>query len=232
MRCILTDEKRIVADHFSKSEIVREMHDRNKIGLNPWEQQVVNKYFKQHECYILDIGCGTGRETFALADMGFKVLGVDISQVEIDIAISEAKACKVDVVFEIVSGMKLKYPEETFDYIIMWAQAFGNVYGARNQISLLKECYRTVKSAGCLCFSGHNNDYVKFEFPQYTDGKKFFAYSNTKCYWELFTIDEMRALATEAGFKIVDCCNSIKLGSPIKDQVLVCLTQKPEQIPA
>jgi ubiquinone/menaquinone biosynthesis C-methylase UbiE len=226
---MVSDEMRVAADHFSRPEIVREMHDRNKNGLKPWEKHVVNRFFKQN-ALILDIGCGTGREAFALADMGFQVVGIDVSEAQIAIAKDEAKSRRTDVVFEICFGMNLKYPKDGFDHIIMWAQAFGNVYGTANQVSLLKECHRALKPAGNFCFSGHDYEYIKGKYPQYTDGKKFFAYADTECYWELFTAEELRTLCAQAGFEVVECCDSVQLGSKIENQVLVCVAQKPGQV--
>ena len=201
------------------------MHDRNKNGLNPWEKHVVNRYFRKKEL-ILDIGCGTGREAFALAAEGFRIVDIDVSEVEIAIAKAEVKGYHKGVTFEICSGLNLKYPENHFDQIIMWAQAFGNVYGSKNQISLLKECHRVLQPTGHFCFSGHDLQYVIGKYPQYTVGKKFFAYAKTECYWELSTIEEMTQLCAQVGFKVVECCNSLKLGSEIEKQVIVCVAQK------
>ena len=223
----VTDEG-VVAEHFSSAEIVREMHERNKNGLNSWETYVVDQYFKDHSAVILDIGCGTGREAFALSDKGFRVIGIDLSEVEVALAKAEAKEHKKAVVFEAGSGLNLKYRDNSFDHIIMWAQAFGNVYGPQNQRRLLGECYRTLKPRGYFCFSGHDYGYVKCKYPQYTDGSKFYAYANTECYWELFTIAGLKSLSIEAGFQVVQCCNSVEMGSQIENQVLVCVVRKPE----
>ncbi len=222
----MTNETRVVAECFSREDIVSEMYGRNKSGLNAWEIHVVDKYFKRRPALILDIGCGTGREAFALSEIGFNVIGIDLSEKEIDIADAEAKKLNRDIVFEVGSGLDLGYQNATFDFIVMWAQAFGNVYGPQNQKKLLSECHRTLKAAGYLCFSGHSYGYVTSNYPHYVDGKKFYAYANTECYWELFTLEEMKALSLESGFRVVECCNSVELGSEIEKQVLVCVVQK------
>ena len=222
----MADQSQVVAECFSREEIVAEMYARNKNGLNSWEKYVVNTYFKRRPALTLDIGCGTGREAFALSEIGFQVTGIDLSAKEIDIARAEAKKQNKDIVFEPGSGLDLKYQNETFDFIVMWAQAFGNVYGLQNQKKLLLECHRTLKCSGYLSFSGHSYEYVTSKYPQCVDGKKFYAYANTDCYWELFTIEEMKTLSVKAGFQVVECCNSVELGGEMEKQVLVCIVQK------
>ena len=222
----MKNEIKLVADYFSKDVIVREMHIGNKRGLKPWEKHIVEKYFIKQNASILDIGCGTGREAFALLDYGFKIIGIDISEIEINIAKDEAKEHGQKIAFETTSGLELAYNDNSFDYIIMWAQAFGNVYGYDNKMSLLTECYRTLKPTGYFCFSGHDYDLVKSKYSQYTDGDKFYAYADTDCYWELFTTDELYSLSTDAGFNVIACCRSLELGNDVQHQVLVCVVQK------
>jgi SAM-dependent methyltransferase len=224
-KALVSEDSRVVAKHFSKPEVVQEMHDRNKIGLRPWETYVVEKYFRPNDL-ILDIGCGTGREAFALAARGFVVTGIDLSEPEIAIARAEAVERNQTVIFTVTNELALAFPNAAFDQIIIWAQAFGNIYGSSNQLVFLKDCFRVLRPGGFLSLSGHSFDDITSRYPQYTDGKRFFAYSNTDCYWELFTSEEIRSLCTRACFAVVECRNSIEMGSRAEDQVLVCVAQK------
>ncbi|MEM2628070.1 MAG: class I SAM-dependent methyltransferase, partial [Ignisphaera sp.] len=45
--------------------------------------------------YILDIGCGTGRIALELAEIGYNVVGIDISPIYIDEAVRKAKERKL-----------------------------------------------------------------------------------------------------------------------------------------
>ena len=50
------------------------------IGLWKSEEYIFNKYFKKDKM-ILDIGCGTGRTTFGLYEMGYtNIVGLDLSE--------------------------------------------------------------------------------------------------------------------------------------------------------
>ncbi|MFH1129761.1 MAG: class I SAM-dependent methyltransferase [Pseudomonadota bacterium] len=46
---------------------------------------------------ILDLGCGTGRHSVALAQAGMEVTGIDLSEHQLDLARATAKECKVQV---------------------------------------------------------------------------------------------------------------------------------------
>ncbi len=52
--------------------------------------QVFNNFSSIHVSDVLDIGCGYGRHSQALAEQGFKVTGIDISQKAIEIAKSKS----------------------------------------------------------------------------------------------------------------------------------------------
>lgn len=220
----MKDEIRIVSEHFSKDVFVKDMQDRINIGLNAWEKRVIEKYFKKGAS-ILNIGCGPGREAFALYDLGYKITGIDISEEELKIAKKGAVETHRDILFEITNGLDLCFPDESFDYIVMWAQAFGNVYGYENQIHLLKECHRVLKAGGMMSYSGHYYKTVKEECGVYVDGKKFYAIADTDCYWELFTMEEMIGLNNDSSFKTVECVNAAELGYEY-DTVIICNVQK------
>lgn len=76
-----TDEviKEFVYDTFSHDKTVeRYTDDTIKIGLWESEKEMIKKHFKVSDS-ILDLGCGTGRTTFGLHQMGYKnVIGVDL----------------------------------------------------------------------------------------------------------------------------------------------------------
>ncbi len=57
---------------------------------------------------------------------------------------------------------------------------------------------------------------------------QFFACAYTECCWEMITMEEMRALATEDGFTIADIRRPIEFSGAIKDQVPVCVAQMSE----
>ncbi|GKX66351.1 hypothetical protein [Inconstantimicrobium mannanitabidum] len=66
---------------------------------------------------------------------------------------------------------------------------------------------------------------MEANYSQYLDGKKFFAYADTDCYWEAFTTNEMINLAQKTGFLVVEC----KRGMVYKEEdgpILHCICRK------
>jgi len=66
-----------------------------------WRDYIIDifkKYEKTPEI-ILDLGCGTGNVTLALADRGFSMIGLDISARMLDIASGKARERGADVLF-------------------------------------------------------------------------------------------------------------------------------------
>jgi ubiquinone/menaquinone biosynthesis C-methylase UbiE len=192
--------------------------------LKIWEKDVISRFFPERVT-ILDIGCGTGREAFSLHDMGFKVIATDISEHRIKTAKQLAFESKRDIEFLLTNGLDLPFESNTFDIVIIWSQTFGLFYGEENQQYILKECNRVLKVNGILSFSGHDKEFIESKYPQYLDGKKFFAYANTDCYWEAFTIDEITDLAQITGFTVMEC----QRGLVCKEEdgsILHCLCRK------
>jgi len=216
----------IVKNHFSENIYIKEMFDRNNLGLRDWENVIVEKYFVRNNGNLLDIGCGTGREAMALTKLGFKVFGIDISEKEIEIAKEETLKEILDINFELCNGIDLEFDNEYFDYSIIWAQTLGNIYTKKKRLKMLMENKRVLKKDGLLCFSTHDYDFVKNNYSQYTKGKRFYPYSNSECYWKLFTTEEIIKEINETGLKIEFCGKSKELGKNIDIDVLVCVCRK------
>lgn len=189
---------------YSGGQAIDDMKEYTTKGLKKWEKEVVSCF--PAKSHILDIGCGMGREAFCLYDMGFSVTATDISETAIESAKQFALEGNRNVEFLLSNGLDLFFDDNSFDVVIIWAQTFGLFYGAENQRHILQECHRVLKNGGILSFSGHNKEFVEINHPQYVaDGKKFFAYTDTDCYWELFTVREITELVNESGFEILSC---------------------------
>ncbi len=79
----------VVSQWYEDKKNVDEMQNWNS-ALKAWEQSIIR--FFPSGARILDIGCGLGREAFALSDLGFHVVGIDISKE----VISQVKQLSID----------------------------------------------------------------------------------------------------------------------------------------
>jgi len=101
---------------------------------------------------VLEIGCGGGQNTIALARWGADVFGADPSQNQIKHARRLAGQCKVDAAFVTASAEDLPFKKEYFD-VALTSHAFGYVKDIEKAFT---EVHRVLKrnSIFVLCL-GH-----------------------------------------------------------------------------
>jgi ubiquinone/menaquinone biosynthesis C-methylase UbiE len=212
-----------VHEWYENKKNVNEMIHWNKGNLKKWEQSVVD-YFPK-EAKILDIGCGMGREAFALSDMGFSVVGIDISEEVMKQVEQLALNSSYDIPFSVYDGHELPFEDESFEVVIIWAQTFGLLHGDTYKSSFLKECMRVLKKDGVVSFSGHDSEYLTKFYKHCTIGRKFYPYSDAEIYWESFLSKELISYADNAGFSVV-LCEQGEIYKPEDGVVLHCLGKK------
>ena len=106
---------------------------------------------------VLDVGCGAGRISRILAEMGFTVTGIDISPPMIE----EAKRIGGDVEYQIGDVTNLKFGDETFDYVIFGFNGLDVLYPYGSRIRALLEIKRVLKKDGMAIFSSHSLKWAK-----------------------------------------------------------------------
>lgn len=148
----------VVREWYEDQKNVDEMLHWSKGILKKWEQGVAT-YFPE-TAKVLDVGCGMGREAFALNDMGFTVIGIDISEKVINQVTELSKQIGYSIPFSVYDGYTLPFEDNTFDVVIIWAQTFGIMHGNTYKVKFLHECRRILKKDGLLSFSGHDYKYV------------------------------------------------------------------------
>jgi len=215
--------KNIVREWYDDKKNVDEMILWNKEKLKKWEQAVA-EFFPQ-KAKILDVGCGMGREAFALSDMGFSVTGIDISEEVIKQVTQLSSQNCYDIPFSIYDGHTLPFDDFSFAVVIIWAQTFGIMYGDKYKSDFLNECKRVLKKDGLLSFSGHDYKYVMEHYKQYTNGRKFYPFANAEVYWETFLPEELTSYTENAGFSVM-LCEQGEIYKPEDGIVLHCLCRK------
>jgi len=125
------------------------------------------KFLKKGQKYIvenrniLDLGCGTGRNSNYLAERGNSVIGIEISKIALDIAKSRAKDLGLDVDYRLGDiGEPYKIEDDSIDIILDVTSS--NSLNEKGRDIYIHECSRVLKDGGymfvrALCKDGNKN---------------------------------------------------------------------------
>lgn len=123
--------------------------------------------FSANKCRsILDLGCGTGRNTLYLVDRGFDVHACDISESGVEITkklLSDKNTNNVEYSIQDMYSMTLE--NDLFDGVLcIWVQG----HGTRDEVKKgIKEIYRVLKPGGIVV-----TDFVTVEDSTYGVGEE------------------------------------------------------------
>jgi len=141
-------------NNYSEIEFLKRMAP---LGLEDYEEIIVDKYCKK-DGDTLVIGCGAGRESFALAKKKLHVTGIDIVEKLVRICHNEGKEKNIKADFLTMNGCHLGFKKESFDYIILFGQLISLIPFRENRINTLKECKRILKDNGLIIFTTHSRE--------------------------------------------------------------------------
>ena len=102
----------------------RDWDERYKQGQSPWDTgSPCAEMVKALESgvvtpgHALDLGCGTGTNAIYLAQKGFEVTGVDVSQVAVEKAREKADKAGATILFMLAELPNLFLPGKVFDFV-------------------------------------------------------------------------------------------------------------------
>lgn len=101
---------------------------------------------------VLDVGCGPGRHSLALARRGFHVVGVDCSEEFIALAHDAAAEESLTARFEVADVRDLAYDGE-FDAAICLCQGGFGLVGGHDEIEVFERIVRSVRPGGAVAIS-------------------------------------------------------------------------------
>ncbi len=93
----------------------------------------------------LDYGCGAGRSTRFLKNLGFDTVGVDISLK----MLNEAKKLDPKGEYDHIKSGVIPFQDETFDFVLS-SFTFDSIYSKEEMIKISKEMRRVLKRGGII----------------------------------------------------------------------------------
>ncbi|MFA5882775.1 MAG: methyltransferase domain-containing protein [Acidimicrobiia bacterium] len=101
---------------------------------------------------VLDVGCGPGRHSLALARRGIEVVGVDVSPDFVGLAAAAAAAEALPARFAVLDVRDLAFVDE-FDAALCLCQGGFGLLGGRDEVAVFGRIVRAVRPGGGLAVS-------------------------------------------------------------------------------
>jgi len=120
--------------------------------LRPIEAMLVQEYFPRATARVLDLGCGAGRTTIALARRGYRVTGIDMS----DVLLAEGRRRYAELDLRLMDARNLEFPDAAFDAAIFSFNGIDCIYPVSARIQCMAEVLRVLKPRAPFLLSSHN----------------------------------------------------------------------------
>lgn len=140
-------------DQFGTDTAVESLARRSNDGeLFDHEERAIETYFSAADGSTLDLGCGSGRVTTALAARGFDVTGVDRS----DAQLRSARELLPAVQFVESDAASLPFPTDAFRHVIFAYNGLDYLIPRGSRAAALEEVRRVLDPDGVFLYSSHN----------------------------------------------------------------------------
>jgi 2-polyprenyl-6-hydroxyphenyl methylase / 3-demethylubiquinone-9 3-methyltransferase len=126
----------------------------NKVRI-PWVIQEIEQRFS-HPVNILDVGCGAGFLTNALAEKGHDVKGIDLSATSLDVARQHDRTNSVDYLHG--DAYALPFASESFDVVA----AMDILEHVEDPRRLIQEASRVLRKKGIFFFHTFNRNWISY----------------------------------------------------------------------
>src|SRR5438105_7428900 len=130
-------------------------------------QQTIQLLHPPPGASILDLCCGYGRHSIPLAQRGFKVTGIDISEKQIQHAHQVARKAQVELDLHVADARKLDF-QAAFDVVLNMFTSFGFSQDERENKLVLHNIFRALKPGGKFLLDLWNREKELREFKPIT----------------------------------------------------------------
>lgn len=121
-------------------------------GLRPLEIELIESQFPKASADVLDLGCGAGRTSTGLAQLGYRVVAIDLA----DSLLDQARTRYPELDFRKMDATQLEFSSERFDAVLFSYNGIDCIYPVEDRIRCMAEAYRVLKPGGVFLLSTHN----------------------------------------------------------------------------
>lgn len=142
------------------------------------------------DAMLLDIGCGRGRVSFSLVEMGHKVIGIDYVKEIVEKNNEEAKIRNVLDRVRFIEGNALDIDFDDASFDAVFDIGLSHHFKKQDLEKYAKEISRVVKQRGYMFFVGLSRETPKFMkfLPQQSDDGEFDSHG---VHYHFFTQEEI-----------------------------------------
>lgn len=172
-------EPETVQGHFADPRAV-EHYSRAAVSLGLWvsEEKIIRGLFRPEQ-HLLDLGCGAGRISFGLWDLGFrKLTGADFVPEMVDRARELARLSGKEIDFQRGDATALDFEDNFFDGAIFAFNGLMQIPRRERRRRAFSEVLRVVKSGSFFLFTTHDRsnrrfrDFWRAEEQRWKEGKQ------------------------------------------------------------
>ncbi|MCY8514171.1 class I SAM-dependent DNA methyltransferase [Bacillus atrophaeus] len=145
---------------------------------------------------VLDLACGTGEISIRLAEKGWEVTGIDISEEMLSYAQQKA-AGKQPILFLQQDMRELEGYNGQFDAVVICCDSLNYLKNKNDVIKTFKSVFRVLKSDGILLFDVHSPYKMAEIFPDSTYADQD---EEISCIWQSFAGSEELSVVHDMSF--------------------------------
>lgn len=145
---------KLVRDGYEDPYIVSNYSRDSDKGLWKAEEKLIQRYFPK-EGDVLDIGCGAGRTSIALTQIGYRVIGIDLSARMVKEAKLQRDRLGLMIDFQHMDARTLDFADQSFNCALFSFNGIDDVPGNKGKIEVLREVFRVLRPGAPFIFSAH-----------------------------------------------------------------------------
>jgi ubiquinone/menaquinone biosynthesis C-methylase UbiE len=121
-------------------------------GLRAIEAALVGEFFPHAPANVLDLGCGAARTSIGLARLGYRIIGIDLSEA----LLAEGRRRYPQLDLRLMDATRLAFRDQSFDAVLFSYNGIDCIYPLAERTCCIAEAFRVLKRGGVFLLSSHN----------------------------------------------------------------------------